>query len=319
MTSTHDSTAGDPKWGLVATIKAPVHEILNFAAYHLESGAHRLYLYLDEENPEAFSALKSHPKIRVTTCNERHWKRVNNRRPVKHQVRQAVNATHAYHRRAEVDWLIHMDVDEFLWSETPIAQPLATLPANVTSARIRPIEQLSGDGTAFKAHIPAGSTNDAVLARLYPTYGEHVKGGFLSHVQGKVFVRTGLEGIELRIHSVFQDGTRDPDQVELPGLDLCHCHAPSWEYWQRSFQYRLDKGAYRAELSPARPRKFGGVTLHDLLSQIRAEAGTAGLRDFFEEICLDTPELRQRLEKEGLLKIRDLNLDALRRKHFPEY
>ena len=100
-------------WGLSATIKAPAAEILRFVAYHLGQGAHRLYIYLDDDNPTAFAACKAHPKIRVTHCDDAHWRTLNNgRRPVKHQVRQAFNATHAYNRPAEVDWLIHIDVDE---------------------------------------------------------------------------------------------------------------------------------------------------------------------------------------------------------------
>ena len=35
------------RWGIVSTIKASEREILDFAAYHLELGAHRLYLYIN--------------------------------------------------------------------------------------------------------------------------------------------------------------------------------------------------------------------------------------------------------------------------------
>ncbi|WP_241462605.1 glycosyltransferase family 2 protein [Tateyamaria sp. ANG-S1] len=105
-------------WGLSATILAPAADILRFAAYHIELGAHRLYIYLDDDNPAAFNPLKDHPKVRVQTCDAAHWKKLGGRRPVKHQARQTMNATHAYHRRAEVDWLIHMDADEFTWMPT---------------------------------------------------------------------------------------------------------------------------------------------------------------------------------------------------------
>ena len=45
-----------PTWGLAATIKAPVAETLHFAAYHIEAGAHRLYIYLDPDYANADSA-----------------------------------------------------------------------------------------------------------------------------------------------------------------------------------------------------------------------------------------------------------------------
>jgi glycosyl transferase family 2 len=323
MTSSGDRPSGVdpalPRWGLAATVKAPAADILAFAAYHLDMGAHRLHLFLDEPNPQTLVHLKAHPKIRVTTCDESYWKRINKRRPVKHQVRQSLNATFAYHHKAEVDWLIHMDVDEFLWSDVQIDVALAALPACVQSARIRPIEAMAGDGTAFKAFIPANKNRDATVTRLYPTYGDYVKGGFLSHVQGKVFVRTGVPDMELRIHSVFQNGDRDVDQTELADIDLCHCHAPSWDRWMDTFQYRLEKGSYRPDLSPAKPRAQGGVTLHELLSQILNEEGINGLRAFYQEVCADTPVLRQRLESEGLLKIRNLDLGTKIRKHFSNF
>ena len=66
------------------------------------------------------------------------------KRPVKHQVRQTQNATFTYHRKAEVDWLAHIDVDEFLWPAEPLAPLLAALPADIPYARVRPIEALSG-------------------------------------------------------------------------------------------------------------------------------------------------------------------------------
>ena len=86
------------KWGLVATILAPADEIRRFAAYHLEAGAHRLYLFLDAENPEAFDSLKAHPKIRVVTCDDAYWQKLCGKRPQKHQVRQSQNAPRAYNR-----------------------------------------------------------------------------------------------------------------------------------------------------------------------------------------------------------------------------
>ena len=103
------------KWGIVATIKADTATILRFAAYHLDLGAHRIYVYLDDANPEAQEALREHPKCRVVRCDDGYWDRQNNgKRPPMHQPRQTLNATRAYNRATEVDWLMHMDVDEFL-------------------------------------------------------------------------------------------------------------------------------------------------------------------------------------------------------------
>ncbi len=306
------------KWGLVATIKAPAAEILDFAAYHLDQGAHRLYLYLDAPNPAAYPTLKAHPKIRVATCDDAHWRKLGMKRPKKHQVRQTANATHAYARRIEVDWLIHMDVDEFLWPDRPVADILGALPRSTSCGRVRPIESLAGDGHVFKGFISNRQDRLQIVDQLYPQYGRYVKGGFLSHVAGKLFVRTGLGPLSVRIHNVFQGDKMNPGEAELDDIELCHCHSTSWEHWINAYRFRLEQGSYRAELPASQPHELGGLSLHEVLSMIESEEGQAGLRAFHDELCADTPKLRAKLDAFGLLRICDLELASKTRKHFPK-
>ncbi|KIN64712.1 Glycosyl transferase family 2 [Sulfitobacter noctilucicola] len=303
-------------WGISATILAPTADILRFAAYHLDAGAHRLYIYLDDDNKTAFAALKAHPKIRPTLCDDAWW---NGKRPKKHQVRQSRNATHAYKRRADVDWMIHMDVDEFLVSERPVSDILSTLPDSQTIARIRPMEQLAGDGSHFKAFVPNGPGREKTVDALYPTYGNYIKGGFLSHLAGKVFVRTGIEGARIQIHNAFQNDDMLTGPEDTDGIDLAHCHASSWDAWYAAYRYRHTQGSYRPDLAPNRPRDKGGVSMHELLAMIEAEDGTVGLRYFFDEVCADTPALRKRLADFGLLKLANLDLNTTLAKHFPDF
>ena len=300
-------------WGLVATIRAPTADILRFASYHLEQGAHRLYLYMDDENLSAYTLLKAHPKIRVQTCDAIYWRRLAGKRPEMHQVRQTLNATHAYGRRAEVDWLLHMDVDEFLVASQPINEVLKTLGHDVTSARVRPMELLGGSTDAFKAFIPAGPDRQRTVAALYPNFGKHLTGGFVSHVAGKAFVRTGLPDLSIQIHDALQHKKRLPS-VEMPEVDLAHCHAPSWDAWRARYAYRLRQGSYRAEIKRAK----GGLSIHELLSTIEAETGEAGLRAFYDEVLGDSADLRARLDTHGLLRLHDLRRDEVASRHFPD-
>ncbi len=309
-----------PRWGTVSTIKAGARDILNFAGYHLEAGASQLFLYLDAPCPEAMPHLRAHPAIRVFNCTPAFWEKRHGGRPEKHQARQSANATRTYRRFCGgLDWLTHIDADEFIWSEEPVAQLLCNLPASDPSVQVRPVESLGGSRSAFKAAAAPGPGRAATVARAYPGFGEHLKTGFLSHTQGKVFLRTGLSDVQFRIHHGFQNGEELKARIDLPGADLCHLHGKDWDDWHRQYGYRLQKGSYRAELSPARPRGKGGVNLHDLLSALEAEGGTEGLQRFYQDVCADTPALRARLEAEGLLRIRALPLDELRRKHFPDF
>lgn len=308
-----------PTWGLCATIKAPLRDVLGFVAYHLDLGAHRLFIYLDDPQDPALPVLKAHPKVRVTACDDAWWRKAG-RRPKKHQLRQTHNATHAYGRRAEVDWLIHIDVDEFLWPRDGAAglgTHLAALPAHVKTARVRPVEALAGDATLFKGFIPPGPARAPTVARLYPTYGPYLKGGFISHVAGKPFIRTGQGALVVKIHNVFAGDVMNPGEAELDSLRLCHCHAKSWDDWIAAYRYRLNHGSYRAELAPALARDKGGLSLHELFARIEAENGESGLGAFHDEVCAATPRLIAALQNDALLDRCDLDLDHRIAKHFP--
>ena len=315
-----------PTWGLVATIKAETTDILNFAAHHIGLGAHRLHVYLDADNPAAYAALKAHPKCRVTVCDEGYWRR-RGKRPDTHQHRQSINATHCLRKRPQVDWLAHIDVDEFLWPTSPLPDQLAALPPETFSARVRPIEAMAPDPTDpppqgitwFKACARYPGQRRDQTARLYPTFGPHLNGGFLSHVAGKVFVRTDRPDTSLRIHNAFAGKEKDPAPADLPDTELCHLHAPNWQSWRRAYRFRLTRGSYRAGLKPPPASGAEALSMNALFAMLEADRGEAALEDFFAEVCIATPDLRARLEDEGLLRAIALNLDAKRARHFPEH
>ncbi len=316
----------DPTWGIVSTIKAPAKDILTFAAHHLDLGAHRVIVYLDDANPQAFAALKAHSKCRVIECDDGYWKRRKGR-PEKHQARQTANATRCYRRGPGVDWLAHIDVDEFLWPQSPLPGQLAMLDDDVISARVRPVEALAPDpdhpGTSaqtwFKSFARLQKPRRAQTAAIYPTYGEFLNGGFLSHVAGKIFVRTGIEKLSLRIHNAFVQGEMDDNAAELTGTLLCHMHAPSWEEFRAAYAFRLERGSYRSELKPVPTADGAGVNMNALFSMIETEGGEPALRAFYDEVCTANSALRERLMDHNLLQGLTLDLDDKRARHFPEH
>ncbi|MCA1335349.1 glycosyltransferase family 2 protein [Pseudooceanicola marinus] len=313
-------------WAVVATAKAPVEEVLSFAAWHLELGVARLHIYLDDPQDPVYPILKAHPKIRAVQCDDRYWRRVaRNGCPDKHQMRQTLNASHCYNAKNRHDWLAHIDVDEFLLPDRPVTEILAALPPAVLSARMRPMEVLArpeGPDAEGPVHLRAFSLalaqRHAETERVYPEFGAYLNGGMLSHVAGKLFVRKGLPDVRFRIHRVLSAGEADPGQQELPEIPVAHFHATSWSDWQSHYRFRLDRGAYRAELKPSRRADAGSVNLHSLLSTLEDSEGETGLRRFFDEVCADTPALRDRLAAEGLLREVTTDFAALRARHFPD-
>ncbi|MFO7757402.1 MAG: glycosyltransferase family 2 protein [Roseovarius sp.] len=315
-----------PSWGVVATIKAPTSDILDFAAHHLDLGAHRVFIYLDAPDAAAEAALRAHPKCRVIDCDAAYWARRRKRgRPEQHQPRQSLNATHCLNRRPQVDWLAHLDADEFLWPATPLPEQLAALPGTAVSARIRPVEALAPDpgdpppqgSQWFKSCARLQARRREETDAIYPGFGPHLNGGFVSHVAGKVLVRTGLEGLSLRIHNAFRNGVRDDLPETLPDTWLCHLHAATWAHWHARYRFRLRQGSYRPGLKPAPLAQGAAPNMHALFRRLEETGGEAALRRFFAEVCTATPALRARLSGYGRLHAMALDLDIKRDRHFP--
>ncbi|MEP5151633.1 glycosyltransferase family 2 protein [Planktotalea sp.] len=312
----------EPKWGLVSTIKAPLPDILGFAAYHLQQGVHRLYLYLDAPDETTYNALKAHPKIRVTQTDAAYWAK-KGKRPDKHQPRQTINAADAYAKRVEVDWLVHIDHDEFLVWDEPLGAQLAQLPQDLLCARIRPIEALTWDGPQteprpFKGFALPMPERRRISEALYPTFGPYVNGGFLSHVAGKMIYRTGVEGLSVKIHRAFLNGKALDDEQELDQTKLCHLHGDDWDSWRAQYEYRKEKGAYRAELCAPFDKDKGALNMHSLLEKIEADDPVDGLRRFHTELCASRAELLDGLKQHGLLHWHTLDLEQAIAEQFPD-
>ncbi|PJE28397.1 hypothetical protein PSM7751_02355 [Pseudooceanicola marinus] len=309
------STAGqriehDPhkiRWGVVSTVKAPLARIARFAAYHLKEGAAQIDLYLDQPDPVVGQFFGDEPRVRVTQCDEAYWQAQDKPRPETHQLRQLRNATLAY-RASELDFLAHIDVDEYLMPPQPMNWVLAHLPDKIAALQIRPAEMLAGSERHFKLTDRDAGHEKYALAAVYPTFGGHLKGGFLSHVTGKVIVRTGLEDVRLSVHHLTLNGANVQNRAVLLGGYVGHAHVRSWAEFREKLDFRLTEGSYRKK-----DDRFG---LYDVVEFLRESEGETGLHQLYEEVCADTPELRERLGQYGMLLTRDLELDDCCRRVF---
>ena len=319
------------RWGIVSTIKAPAADILRFVAYHLDLGAARITICLDDDTPDAFDALNVHPNCVAIQTDRPYWLETCGYVPKKHQVRQMQNASRVYAEATDLDWLAHIDVDEFLCpTDTPVSDALDTIPPASPCARMSPCESLCTEDhlgldpaiTFCKARPKDAPANKAREAEIYPTFGGMFKDGFISHTAGKLFVRTGRDKVQFGIHRAFDlkpDGSKlDLPDVALDQVELCHRHVESWEKWLRIMEFRLTRGSYREELGKNIDPASGRVSRHVMFKSLLASDET-DLRAFFEEVCLATPELLSRLEHHGLLRQYALELSRKVQKHFPDF
>ena len=310
-------TGRPPRWGVVMTTNAPVAEIARCVAHHLERGAARIHVYLDTPCAETVARLSGQPRVTVTTCDVGYWTTLGKPRMASHQQRQAFNATRTLARaQGDLDWLCHLDVDEFILGSADVSETLAAAPDDMAAMRLLPAEALAPEPpetwpSRFKLTPAAAGHGAAVLEDIYPTFGPHLRGGFLSHVAGKVFARTGLGAVRLGIHALRMNGCEVLNTGQIDGLWLGHLHAPSWPAFLAKLAFRRSKGSYRIRPEDAPERNVGR-----LLAYLQDEEGPEALRVFFEETCRDSDGLRARLAAHGMLLHLPFDPEAAARRVF---
>lgn len=286
------------RWGIVTTVRGPIRQIAGFIAYHLNLGAHRIHVHLDEPDAAVAERL-AHPKVRFVQCDAAYWAGKPNRAHETHQMRQVFNATRIY-RMCKLDWLAHIDVDEFLLPTAPMTQLLAAADPHAPFVGIIPSEMMDSEGEPHHFKHPCHGT---VKRRIYPTYGTHVPGGFISTQSPKLIARTGLADIRQGIHALRLRGRIVRGGTTIAGLHLGHAHAPDFETFQRHMAYRLDKGSYHDRKGHLNP-------LGHLIRALLDDPDPDALRAFHSELCVASPERLDLLAAHDMLLTRRLDLDA---------
>ncbi|MCM2560882.1 glycosyltransferase family 2 protein [Lutimaribacter sp. EGI FJ00015] len=297
------------RWGTVTLTNEPLARIARFAAHHLELGAARVTIYLDAPDALAEETFSRHPDVEVITCDDAWWARQKKPRMKAHQLRQVWVATQCYNL-SDLDWLAHVDVDEFLLPDGPLPDLLAAVPADQAALLVPPAELLAGSQPeAFKLTPRMAGQDKSALTHLYPTFGSHLRGGFVSHLEGKLITRTGIPGLRLGLHTLTHEGAPVQNRLRSEQILLGHAHAPDWDTFRRHLDFRMTRGSYRK----AEADRF---KLRDVLAFLVETEGEPGLRAFFDEVCAASPTLVKELRARGMLVERPLNLDQAVARHF---
>jgi hypothetical protein len=132
----------------------------------------------------------------------------------------------------------------------------------------------------------------------------HLNAGFLSHTVGKVMARTQIPNTRLNIHSQRRNGTRINDVTRAEGVYLAHFHSTNWDQFRKHLEFRITKGSYRSN------RDGQDLSIAEMLRFVQDEEGETGLWLFFDEVCADTPRLRDALSQHNMLMTHRFDLDA---------
>ena len=196
-------TISKPTWAVVATVDEPPAVVQAFVAWYLSLGASRVFLYCDRPDDPVQQQVGHLAQVSVVACDNAHWLRVGKSRPRRHQVRQARNAQDAY-ARTDTDWLVHIDADEFLWSQGAMAEHLAQV-SDASDCLIVPVAERvhlanAAESTVFEGAFRRPFVSSAKKGRaVFGADYDLTYKGLAGHAQGKAFVRTGRP-LNLSIH-----------------------------------------------------------------------------------------------------------------------
>ena len=284
------------RWGVVTTAREPLQLLIAFVAHHLSVGASEVHIFLDTPDKSKARKLAAIKGCFVTECSPAYWKQVAGRRHVRSlNMRQIKNAESVY-KTTDLDWLLHMDADEFVMPSSDIGQALAASDPELVYREIPNVERVylgpDTPQTIFDGSFVIPMKHDAeTRLRLYGERQSYLMDGVLGHQSGKSLVRVGEE-VVIGIHSPRKNKkftrTRYLNSKPLEGTRILHFDGLTPQHWISKLQRYV--ATYRPEelptLGDARLAQIehivaaGGdekalVGLHHLLRHLSPEAEAA--------------------------------------------
>ncbi|MBS0477261.1 MAG: hypothetical protein JSR28_19205 [Proteobacteria bacterium] len=245
---------------VVALALCPQRDLVRFCDHYLRQGARRVQVFYDAVPDFALSD----PRVQLVACDPTFWRGLGLLRPPSVEGRQRAVYRHAY-VQCETEWLLVVDVDEFVFGPQPLDALLAGIGpgpdcVRFTSAEavFAPIDNIEDEFSASAFRLPTTRLASPLLARLL--YGAHsglYVRGLLGHARGKQAVRSGLADVQIDIHDATVPG-RDLDRLDATvahGFMLAHYDAINFARWSEKCADRLRRGDAR-EMGRKRERQL---------------------------------------------------------------
>ena len=303
-----------PTWGVVATVKEQRNLLIAFVSYYASIGADCIYVYLDEDDVQTRDQIATVPGCQVVLADPAYFRNEwNCGRPKSHRRRQRLNATNAY-RRADVDWLLHVDADEFLICPD-FRDFLAKCPEDVETIRILNGERVFAGGAARPTVFDGWQL---LPGGLKPWQRKHfvnddvrrfTDSGFCGHMLGKSVTRTGRD-YRLGIHAPLKRHAFD--QITSSDPALCHFDGLTALHWMLKLLRYKDAGL---NTERTRSSQFRYEQIKYLL-----EAKTDGraVERLHDSIRVYEPGLLENLQKRGIAAPIDLDVSGAVSRFFPD-
>jgi hypothetical protein len=158
------------------------------------------------------------------------------------------HARHAY-TRARTDWLAHIDVDEFLHALRPLGHILDAVPDDLRALKVEAFGAMHDPllpDDIDTARAFRGALRHEFWPKLSAALGDYrkiIRDGMLRHAVGKVILRTGVPGMQPKLHGAMIDGTFVNTPERDTEIQLLHFHAEDRKAWLTALPFGTGKGA----------------------------------------------------------------------------
>jgi len=267
----------------------PQTEVLRFAAWYFQAGAHGLTIFFDNPDDPAIEVLQDHPDVTCIRCTPAFWQGLGLTADTRFTKRQNAALTWLYHQ-APADWLLNVDADEFLYVPEGIDTLLQATPPEVEAIRFETAEVLVTEGAGGHYRLPMErDTMRQVYGPAVPLFGPKRK-GLMGHANGKSIIRCGIPDLTLRQHwAQSRTGREVTEQfVEArSGRAVLHHVGDNYDIWRAKVDWRAGSRGFTVPMTER---------IQQVLGQPDAEAR---LHEIYNELHGCPPDRLERLKQAG--------------------
>ncbi|MES2432671.1 MAG: glycosyltransferase family 2 protein [Pseudomonadota bacterium] len=295
----------------MATVSEPAPLVISFVAACFARGAAEVQLYLDMPQPALEAALARRPGCVLIHCDAAYWRAAPEGRPWAPADRQRYNLQRAYDA-SQMDWLLHIDSDEFLSASGDVALALAALPESCLVAQVAVAERVylaaPDPGYIFDGvfRLPNPPPLQAQVDAVDGPVAQFLRQGMTSYPSSKAFFRIG-RGLQADVHSARNVTAAQVGM--LHGWRLFHFDGLTLQSWISKKRRTLAQQPGWAAFAPARRAQLAAI--------VAADATQGGLEALYLSLKQLSPERAAALRRLELITPGDLDLRGDLARMFP--
>jgi len=257
---------------ICSTQRATPSQTKAFIKYHIQIGITKIFIFLDDPNDALNEDIFKFEEVEPIKCDEIYWQQYENR-PESIEKRQLLNANYALNlcRVLKIDWLLHIDVDEFInvKKDISLTDYFNSIDKNIVTIRFPVCESIPEkyehkdflhEIESFRCH-PLSYRYDIkitlaqkIKAKLdlkmvhlkmfllnFLGLGAFTKYGYMkAYTAGKSASRTSAKIETIGIHSPKINYQTEQFCLQSKKITILHFDAFSYGAWFKKWQKRID-------------------------------------------------------------------------------